>query len=127
VASYRQSKAVQGWDKEYDDVVLWFTLTVAGWTRFNCDVGRAGEGPRRHAPLRTHRVELQWHFSTWIQLLWKAVARSGRLATMAGSGEVRHGSELGGDGSEQQQAARQQFCFVTQGRRKVRRKRESRG
>jgi hypothetical protein len=32
-------------DKEYDDAVLWFTLTVAGWTRFNCDVGRAGEGP----------------------------------------------------------------------------------
>jgi hypothetical protein len=48
-------------------------------------------------------------------------------ATMAGSGEVRHGSELGGDGSEQQQAARQQFCFVTQGRRKIRRKRETRG
>jgi hypothetical protein len=48
-------------------------------------------------------------------------------ATVARSGEVRHGSELGGDGSEQQQAARQHLCFVTQARRKVRRKRESRG
>jgi hypothetical protein len=47
--------------------------------------------------------------------------------TVVGSGEVQRGSELGGDDSEQQQAARQQFCFVTQGRRKVRRKRESRG
>jgi hypothetical protein len=47
--------------------------------------------------------------------------------TVAGSGEVRRGSELGGDGSEQQQAARQQFYFVSQGRRKVRRKREGRG
>jgi hypothetical protein len=86
--------------------VLWFTLTVAGWTRFNCDVGRAGEGPRRRAPLRTHRVELQWHFSTWIQLLWKTVARLGEVgkvleAIVAGSGEVRRGSELGGDGSKQ--------------------------
>jgi hypothetical protein len=45
-------------DKEYDDAVLWFTLTVAGWTHFNCDVGRAGEGPGRCAPLRTRRVEL---------------------------------------------------------------------
>jgi hypothetical protein len=119
-------------DKEYDDAVLWFTLTVAGWTRFNCDVGRAGEGHGRCAPLQTRRVELEWHFSTWIQLLRKAVARSGEVrkvleATVAGSGEVRRGSELGGDGSEQQQAARQQLCFVTQGRRKVRRKRESRG
>jgi hypothetical protein len=65
--------AVQGrfklGDKEYIDAVLWFMLTVAGWTRFNCDVGRAGEGPGRHAPLRTHCVELQWHFSMWIQLL----------------------------------------------------------
>jgi hypothetical protein len=48
-------------------------------------------------------------------------------ATVARSGEVRRGSELGGDGTEQQQAARQQLCFITKGRRKVRRKRESRG
>jgi hypothetical protein len=34
-------------------------------------------------------------------------------ATVAGSGEVQRGSELGGDDSEQQQVARQQFCFVT--------------
>jgi hypothetical protein len=79
---------------------------VAGWTRFNCDVGRAGEGPGRRAPLQTHRVELQWHFSTWIQLLWKAVARLGEVGqvlevTVAGSGEVRRGLELGGDGSKQ--------------------------
>jgi hypothetical protein len=128
--------AVQGrfklGDKEYDDDVLWFMLTVAGWTCFNCDVGRAGEGPGRRARLWTHRVELQWHLSTWIQLLQKAVARSGEVgkvleATVAGSGNVRRGSELGGDDSEQQHAARLQLCFVTQGRRKVRRKRESRG
>jgi hypothetical protein len=65
-------------DKKYDDDVLWFTLTVAGWTHFNCDVGRAGEG-LGDAPLWTRCVELQWHFSMWIQLLRKAVARSGRF------------------------------------------------
>jgi hypothetical protein len=62
----------------------------------------------------------------------KAVVRLGEVgnfleATVAGSGEVRRGSELGGDSNEQQQAARQQLCFVTQGRRKIRRKREGRG
>jgi hypothetical protein len=40
--------AVQGrfklGDKEYIDAVLWFMLTVAGWTRFNCDVGESRGG-----------------------------------------------------------------------------------
>jgi hypothetical protein len=51
----------------------------------------------------------------------------GREGSRGDSGEVRRGSELGGDDSEQQQATRQQLCFITEGRRKVRRKRESRG